>query len=98
MLSRAFEETAKALAGKSGKAAAKLTAPFPSVISTRGFYFISTLKKGKISLPLSEPLAKEFEEMGKMFALMKTGKIPAEKQRLHAVHLWRTAERFWLPY
>jgi len=98
ILSCAFEETAEILAGKSGKAAGKLTAPFPSVISTRGFYFMSALKKGNISFPLSEPLVKEFEEMKKMFAMLKNGRIPTEKQRLHAVHLWRTAERFWLPY
>ncbi len=98
MLSDVFEKTAGALAKKSGRGVAELTAPFPSALSTRGFYFINSLKKGKMTVPLSEPLVKEFEEMRKMLAMLKDGKTPPEKQRLHAVHLWKHAERFWLPY
>ena len=98
ILSEIFEKTANTLAEKSGREVRTFTAPFPGVISTRFFYFINMLKRGRISVPFSEPLVREFEEMGKMFFIIKEGKIPTEKQRLHAVNLWKHAERFWLPY
>lgn len=97
-ISFAFNETAKILTEKSGKDLADLGAPFPSIISTRFFYFINMLKNRHIGIPLSEPLVKEFAEMGKMFEQLKAGEMPSEKARQQSVELWKHAERFWLPY
>ncbi len=97
-ISFAFEETAKKLAEKSGRDIANLSAPFPSIISTRFFYFINMLKNEHLSIPLSEPLVKEFAEMGKMFGQLRSSEIPEEKTRQRVVRLWKHAERFWLPY
>jgi predicted nucleotidyltransferase len=98
MLAHAFELTAGELFKRSGKRVSELSAPFPSIVATRIFYFINTTRKGKISLPLSEPLVQEFEEMRKALEILKHGGFPSEKQRRHIVHLWKHAERFWLPY
>lgn len=93
-----FEQTAKALEASSGKPVEKLSAPLPAKISTRLFYFFSSLKRGKLKVPLSEPLVMEFAEMQKAFGLLRRGRTPTERQRRRIVHLWKHAERFWLPY
>lgn len=99
VLSIMFEKVAEKMAEKSGKDVSELRAHHLSTaISTRFFYFIDTLKQGKIKIPISEPLVKEFVKMGEIFELLKNGKMPDEKQRQEAVHLWKHAGRFWLPY
>ncbi len=99
-LSTAFLLIAEEIARKSGKHVGQARAPFPSIISTRYFFFRMLLREKKLGLPLEEPMAKEFLDMWEMLELLKKGQIPEEKKRRHVVSIWKDLGRFrfWLPY
>ena len=84
---------------KKNKAALKrISAPFPTILTTRIFYAIKCLKKGKIKIPISEPFGKEcitIIDFLESFILKDMAK--AEQSRREAVELWEASELFWVP-
>ena len=95
VINEAFNAVESSLEARAGKSIGKIMAPFPSALATRFFYFKSFARPA-----LSEPFAKEYVRMHRLFARMAAGDFGDDAERLRVVKGWEKSGsfRFWSPY